>query len=174
MPKGLKEILSWFFRRAEKLKKYKKLALIFDFEAVDLVQRPFFSFKTEPYANDTYLKITFLNVTKTLFSSIDMCNVIIAISLLMSPLLGNMPPYGTHITGYNPLCGPSANWWVLTVANVAGTTGLACIPLYGARDSKFWLQIRWPTNVASLLRSHAELSDREAIELLYNFVCIYT
>jgi hypothetical protein len=34
--------------------------------------------------------------------------------------------------------GPSADWWVLTTANAAGTNGLTCLPKHGgARDNKF-------------------------------------
>jgi hypothetical protein len=45
----------------------------------------------------------------------------IIISLLMSPLLKHRP-YGLHIrrTGHTPR-EPSADWWVLTTANAAGT-----------------------------------------------------
>ncbi|RVE42481.1 hypothetical protein evm_012866 [Chilo suppressalis] len=33
---------------------------------------------------------------------------------------------------------PSADWWVLTTADAAGTNGLTCLPKHGgARDSKF-------------------------------------
>jgi hypothetical protein len=40
--------------------------------------------------------------------------------------------------GHNPPRGPSAGWWVLTTANVAGTDGLTCLPKHGgARDNGF-------------------------------------
>ncbi|RVE52231.1 hypothetical protein evm_003150 [Chilo suppressalis] len=40
--------------------------------------------------------------------------------------------------GHDPPRGPSADWWVLTTADAAGTNGLTCLPKHGgARDSKF-------------------------------------
>jgi hypothetical protein len=46
------------------------------------------------------------------------------ISLLISPLLGHRPSlWITHKKN-----GPSADWWVLTTANTAGTNGSACLP----------------------------------------------
>jgi hypothetical protein len=65
--------------------------------------------------------------------------IIIIISLLMSPLLRHRP-YGLHIrrTGHNPPRLLSAGWWVLTIANAAGTNGLTCLPEHGgAQDNKF-------------------------------------
>jgi hypothetical protein len=48
--------------------------------------------------------------------------IIIIIRLLMSPLLGHRPVLiNTRRTGHNPPLGPSADWWVLTTANAAGT-----------------------------------------------------
>jgi hypothetical protein len=61
------------------------------------------------------------------------------VSLLMSPLLGTGLPYGLHIRkrGRTPR-GPSADWWVLTTANAAGTNGLTCLLKHeGARDNKY-------------------------------------
>jgi hypothetical protein len=46
-------------------------------------------------------------------------------------------PYGLHITGHNPPCGPSAGWWVLTTANAAGSNCLTCLPKQGVREKKF-------------------------------------
>jgi hypothetical protein len=49
-------------------------------------------------------------------------------------------PYGLHIrrTGHNPPCRPSADWWVLTTVNAAGTNGLTCLSKNGgARNNKF-------------------------------------
>jgi hypothetical protein len=41
-------------------------------------------------------------------------------------------------TGHNPPSGPSADWWVLTTANTAGTDGLTCLPKHGRTlDNKF-------------------------------------
>jgi hypothetical protein len=47
--------------------------------------------------------------------------------------------YGSHIrrTGQSPPRERSADWWVLTTANAAGTNGLKCLPKQGARDNKF-------------------------------------
>ncbi|RVE40317.1 hypothetical protein evm_015033 [Chilo suppressalis] len=54
---------------------------------------------------------------------------IIIISLLMSPLLERL--------GHDPPHGPSADWRLLTTANVAGTNGLTCLPKHGGtRDSQ--------------------------------------
>jgi hypothetical protein len=55
--------------------------------------------------------------------------IIIIIRLLMSTLLGTNHPYGLHKrrTGHNPPRGPSADWWVLTTANAAGTNSLTCL-----------------------------------------------
>jgi hypothetical protein len=43
-------------------------------------------------------------------------------------------PYGLPIsrTDHNPPRGPSADWWVLTAANTAGTNGLMCLPKHGS------------------------------------------
>jgi hypothetical protein len=56
----------------------------------------------------------------------------------MSRLLGHRP-HGLHIrrTGHNPPRGPIAVWWVLKIANAAGTNGLTWLPKRGARDNKF-------------------------------------
>jgi hypothetical protein len=73
--------------------------------------------------------------------------LIAKISLLISNILSSkhchhhhyQPSYGLHIkrTGHNPLRGPSADWWVLTIANAAGTNGLTCLPKHGGdRDNK--------------------------------------
>jgi hypothetical protein len=41
-------------------------------------------------------------------------------------------------TCHNPPRGPSTGWWVLTIANAAGTNGLTCLPKHeGAQDNKF-------------------------------------
>ncbi|RVE42062.1 hypothetical protein evm_013291 [Chilo suppressalis] len=61
-------------------------------------------------------------------------------SLLMSPLLGHRPEPmdGIGRLGHDPPRGPSADWWVLTTADAAGTNGLTCLPKHGGvRDSKF-------------------------------------
>ncbi|RVE44509.1 hypothetical protein evm_010838 [Chilo suppressalis] len=48
------------------------------------------------------------------------------------------PMDGIGRLGHDPPRGPSADWWVLTTANAAGTHGLTCLPKHGeARDSKF-------------------------------------
>jgi hypothetical protein len=57
----------------------------------------------------------------------------------MSPLLGQRP-FQARLkeNGHNPPRGRSADWWVLTTANAAGTNGLTCLPKHGgARDNKF-------------------------------------
>jgi hypothetical protein len=61
------------------------------------------------------------------------------ISLLMSLLLEHMPSlWITNKENGNPPRGPSADWWVLTTANAAGTNGLTCLPKHGgAQDKKF-------------------------------------
>jgi hypothetical protein len=64
------------------------------------------------------------------------------VSLLMSLLLRQAPgfAYGLHIkrTGHNPPRVPSADWWMLTTANTAGSNGLTCLLKHGkARDNKF-------------------------------------
>ncbi|RVE49261.1 hypothetical protein evm_006055 [Chilo suppressalis] len=33
--------------------------------------------------------------------------------------------------GHDPPRGPSADWWVLTTADAAGTNGLTCLPKHG-------------------------------------------
>jgi hypothetical protein len=58
--------------------------------------------------------------------------------LLHEPI--NVPINGLPIrrTGHNPRRVPSADWWVLTTANTAGTNGLTCLPKHrGAGDNKF-------------------------------------
>ncbi|RVE53772.1 hypothetical protein evm_001664 [Chilo suppressalis] len=48
------------------------------------------------------------------------------------------PMDGIGRLGHDPPRGPSADWWVLTTADAAGTNGLTCLPKHrGARDSKF-------------------------------------
>jgi hypothetical protein len=43
----------------------------------------------------------------------------------------------TKRTGHNPPRLTSADWWLLTTANAAGTNGLTCLPKHGgARDDK--------------------------------------
>jgi hypothetical protein len=66
-------------------------------------------------------------------------DVIIIISLLMSPLVGHRPSlWITHRTGHKPPRGPSTDWWMLTTANGAGTNGLTCLAKHGkTRDNKF-------------------------------------
>ncbi|RVE40846.1 hypothetical protein evm_014504 [Chilo suppressalis] len=58
----------------------------------------------------------------------------------------NVPTVGAHAfpvdgirrLGQDPPRGLSADWWVLTTANAAGTNGLTCLPKHGgARDRKF-------------------------------------
>ncbi|RVE40326.1 hypothetical protein evm_015024, partial [Chilo suppressalis] len=58
----------------------------------------------------------------------------------------NVPTAGAHAfpmdgigrLGHDPPRGPSADWWMLTTANAAGTNSLTCHPKHGgARDSKF-------------------------------------
>jgi hypothetical protein len=66
--------------------------------------------------------------------------IIIIISLWISPLLGTGLAYGLHIkrTGHNPPHGPNAGWWVLTTTTAAGTNGLTCLPKHGgAQDNTF-------------------------------------
>ncbi|RVE40373.1 hypothetical protein evm_014976 [Chilo suppressalis] len=67
------------------------------------------------------------------------------IILLMSLLLGaqTFPMDGIGRLGQDPPRGLSADWWVLTTADAAGTNGLTCLPKYeGARDSNFWSPIQ--------------------------------
>ncbi|RVE47127.1 hypothetical protein evm_008204 [Chilo suppressalis] len=46
------------------------------------------------------------------------------------------PMDGIGRLGHDPPRGPSADWWVLTTADAAGTNGLTCLPKHGgARDS---------------------------------------
>ncbi|RVE41528.1 hypothetical protein evm_013822, partial [Chilo suppressalis] len=48
------------------------------------------------------------------------------------------PMDGIGRLGHDPPRGPSADWWVLTTANAAGTNGSTCLPKHGgARDSKY-------------------------------------
>ncbi|RVE52859.1 hypothetical protein evm_002516 [Chilo suppressalis] len=61
-------------------------------------------------------------------------------SLLLSPTAGAQPfPMdGIGRLGHHPPRGPSADWWVLTTADAAGTNGLTCLPKHGgSRNSKF-------------------------------------
>ncbi|RVE42231.1 hypothetical protein evm_013131 [Chilo suppressalis] len=47
------------------------------------------------------------------------------------------PVDGIGRLGHDPPRGPSADWWVLTTTDAAGTNGLTCLPKHGgARDSK--------------------------------------
>ncbi|RVE41070.1 hypothetical protein evm_014281 [Chilo suppressalis] len=47
------------------------------------------------------------------------------------------PMDGIGRLGHDPPRGPSADWWVLTTANAAGTNGLTCLPKHGGtRDRK--------------------------------------
>ncbi|RVE43124.1 hypothetical protein evm_012203 [Chilo suppressalis] len=49
--------------------------------------------------------------------------------------LHGFPMDGIGILGHDPPGGPSADWWVLTTADAAGTNGLTCLPKHGgARD----------------------------------------
>ncbi|CAH0400269.1 unnamed protein product [Chilo suppressalis] len=49
------------------------------------------------------------------------------------------PMDGIGRLGHDPPRGPSADWWVLTTADAAGTNGLTCLPKHGGvRDSKFF------------------------------------
>ncbi|RVE48712.1 hypothetical protein evm_006678 [Chilo suppressalis] len=41
------------------------------------------------------------------------------------------PMDGIERLGHDPPRGPSADWWVLTTADVAGTNGLTCLPKHG-------------------------------------------
>jgi hypothetical protein len=64
-------------------------------------------------------------------------------------------------TGHTPPRVPSVGWWVLTIANAAGTNSLTGLPKHGgAQDSKF-LAIQWLTNVRDCMPKH---TDRGAIE----------
>jgi hypothetical protein len=57
----------------------------------------------------------------------------------------------TRRTGHNPPRGPSADWWVLTTANAAGTNGLTCLPKHGgARDDKV-------ENKVEMVRNHRHI-----------------
>jgi hypothetical protein len=63
--------------------------------------------------------------------------------------------------------------WLLTTAKATGTKGLTCLSKHGgARDKKFWSPILWLTieTVAKLPRSHAERTNRRAIEREW-YVC---
>jgi hypothetical protein len=64
----------------------------------------------------------------------------------------NAPTAGhaLHIrrTGLNPPRGPSADWWVLTTANSAGTNGLMCLSKQMLEIINFWSPIQWLTNFA--------------------------
>jgi hypothetical protein len=93
----------------------------------------------------------------------------IIINLLMSPLLGHRLSYGlpTRRTGHNPPRGPSADCWLLTTANAAGTNGLTCLPKHGAaRDNKFLVTHpktgHWDRCLASAIarRAHWPLDHR--------------
>ncbi|RVE42647.1 hypothetical protein evm_012699 [Chilo suppressalis] len=68
---------------------------------------------------------------------------------LVSPI--NVPTVGAQAfpidgigrLGHDPPRGPSADWWVLTTADAAGTNGLTCLPKHGgARDSNLWSPIQ--------------------------------
>ncbi|RVE51886.1 hypothetical protein evm_003506 [Chilo suppressalis] len=49
-----------------------------------------------------------------------------------------LPMEGIGRLGHDPPHGPSADWWVLTTADAAGTNGSTCLPKHrGTRDSKF-------------------------------------
>ncbi|RVE46213.1 hypothetical protein evm_009103 [Chilo suppressalis] len=53
------------------------------------------------------------------------------------------PMDGIGRLGHDPPREPSANWWVLTTADAAGTNGLTCFPKHGrAGDSNFWSPIQ--------------------------------
>jgi hypothetical protein len=61
---------------------------------------------------------------------------LIIISQLMFKLLGHRP--SLWITHKENVPGPSADWWMQTTANAAGTNGLTCLPKHeGIRDNKF-------------------------------------
>ncbi|RVE46522.1 hypothetical protein evm_008813 [Chilo suppressalis] len=48
------------------------------------------------------------------------------------------PMDGIGRLGLDPPRGPSADWWVLTTAEAAGTNGLTCLPKHGGtRDRRF-------------------------------------
>jgi hypothetical protein len=52
----------------------------------------------------------------------------------------NVPTAGAQafLMDCNRTRGPSADWWVLTTANIVGTNSLTCLPkIGGARDNKF-------------------------------------
>jgi hypothetical protein len=62
------------------------------------------------------------------------------ISLLMPHYWGTGLSNGLHKKRirHNLPRGPSADWWVLTSTDAAGTTGLTCLRKHGrARDNKF-------------------------------------
>jgi hypothetical protein len=66
--------------------------------------------------------------------------VMIIIRLLMPHRWATGLRYGLYIrrTGHNQPRGSSADWWMPTAANAAGTNGLTCLPKHGgSRDSKF-------------------------------------
>ncbi|RVE46568.1 hypothetical protein evm_008803 [Chilo suppressalis] len=53
------------------------------------------------------------------------------------------PMDGIGRLGHDPPRGPSADWWVLTTADAAGTNGVTCLPKHGeAPDSNFWSPIQ--------------------------------
>ncbi|RVE46097.1 hypothetical protein evm_009261 [Chilo suppressalis] len=63
--------------------------------------------------------------------------------------------------GHDPPRGPSADWWVLTTADAAGTNGLTCLPKHGgARDSKC-LSPEFDTEQAVERRLLAELARQQ-------------
>jgi hypothetical protein len=67
-------------------------------------------------------------------------SIIIILSLFMSWGIGLS--YGLHIRRTCPTPhGPSADWRVLTTANVARINGLKCIPKHGGVEINFWSPI---------------------------------
>jgi hypothetical protein len=82
--------------------------------------------------------------------------------------------YRLHIrrTGHNPPRGPSADWWMLTIANITGINGLTCLPRHGgARDNKL---VTHPTADQRCLTSAIARRAHwpRAIELLNNIILL--
>jgi hypothetical protein len=63
-------------------------------------------------------------------------------------------------TGHNPPRGPSADWWVLTTANAAGTNGLTCLPKHG--------NYNFDTSIINI--QYLYLSGIDSAEI-NNFIC---
>ncbi|RVE40444.1 hypothetical protein evm_014905, partial [Chilo suppressalis] len=68
------------------------------------------------------------------------------------------PMDGIGRLGHDPPRGPSADWWVLTTADAAGTNGLTCLSKHGGtRDRRFLFTYR-PTTVKVLEEAYRVLA----------------